>query len=69
MDNNPRPLSSQYADAEKGIRHVFVRDLSLIAMVGIYENEKRYPQRILVNIDCAVKERAGGLEDDIRNRR
>jgi len=67
MDNNPRQLSSQYADAEQGMRHVFVRDLSLIAMVGIYEHEKRHPQRILVNIDCAVQERGGALEDDIKN--
>jgi len=67
MNNNPRVLSSGYANAEYGLRHVFVRDLSLIAMVGIYENEKRYPQRILVNIDCAVQEHGGALEDDIRN--
>ena len=67
MDNNPRQLSSGYADAEHGMRHVFVRDLALIAMVGIYEHEKRQPQRILVNIDCAVQERGGALEDDIKN--
>ncbi|MEM9471822.1 MAG: dihydroneopterin aldolase [Pseudomonadota bacterium] len=67
MDNNPRQLSSAYADAEHGLRHVFVRDLALIAMVGIYEHEKRHPQRILVNIDCAVKEQGGELEDDIKN--
>ena len=67
MDNNPRQLSSAYADAEQALRHVFVRDLSLIAMVGIYEHEKRHPQRILVNIDCAVQERGGALEDDIKN--
>jgi dihydroneopterin aldolase len=67
MDNNPRQLNSEYADAEHGLRHVFVRDLALIAMVGIYEHEKRHPQRILVNIDCAVKEHGGALEDDIKN--
>ncbi|MGI9512658.1 MAG: dihydroneopterin aldolase [Anderseniella sp.] len=67
MDNNPRQLSSAYADAEHKLRHVFVRDLALIAMVGIYEHEKRHPQRILVNIDCAVQEQGGALEDDIKN--
>lgn len=67
MDNNPRQLSSEYADATHGFRHVFVRDLALIAMVGIYEHEKRHPQRILVNIDCAVQEHGGALEDDIKN--
>ncbi len=67
MDPTPRQLSSGYSCAEDGIRHVFVRDLALIAMVGIYEHEKKHPQRILVNIDCAVKESGGALEDDIRN--
>ncbi|MGB5212758.1 MAG: dihydroneopterin aldolase [Anderseniella sp.] len=67
MDNNPRPLSTEYADAAHGLRHVFVRDLALIARVGIYEHEKRHPQRILVNIDCAVLEHGGALEDDIKN--
>jgi dihydroneopterin aldolase len=66
MDTIPRQLSTGYSSAEDGIRHVFVRDLALIAMVGIYEHEKKHPQRILVNIDCAVKE-SGALEDDIRN--
>ncbi len=67
MDVTPRQLHSDYADAEQGLRHIFVRDLALIAMVGIYEHEKKHPQRILVNIDCAVKEIGGPLEDDIKN--
>jgi FolB domain-containing protein len=67
MDVTPRQLRSDYANAEAGIRHIFVRDLALIAMVGIYEHEKKHPQRILVNIDCAVQELGGPLEDDIRN--
>ena len=67
MNTNPRQLSAGYARAEDGIRHVFVRDLALIAMVGIYEHEKKYPQRILVNIDCAVQEAGGPLDDDIKN--
>ena len=67
MNTNPRQLSAGYARAEDGIRHVFVRDLALIAMVGIYEHEKKHPQRILVNIDCAVQEAGGPLDDDIKN--
>ena len=67
MDTSPRQLRSDYADAERGLRHIFVRDLALIAMVGIYEYEKKHPQRILVNIDCAVQERGGPLDDDIKN--
>lgn len=67
MDVNPRQLCSDYASAEQGTRHIFVRDLALIAMVGIYDHEKKHPQRILVNIDCAVQERGGPLDDDIKN--
>ncbi len=67
MEVTPRQLRSDYANAEAGLRHIFVRDLALIAMVGIYEHEKRYPQRILVNIDCAVQEMGGPLEDNIKN--
>jgi dihydroneopterin aldolase len=67
MEINPRQLRSDYADAERGLRHIFVRDLALIAMVGIYEHEKKHPQRILVNIDCAVREQGGPLDDDIKN--
>ena len=67
MDVNPRQLRSDYANAEAGLRHIFVRDLALIAMVGIYEHEKKHPQRILVNIDCAVQEMGGPLEDNIKN--
>jgi 7,8-dihydroneopterin aldolase/epimerase/oxygenase len=67
MDVNPRQLRSGYASAEAGLRHIFVRDLALIAMVGIYEHEKKHPQRILVNIDCAVQEMGGPLEDNIKN--
>ena len=40
---------------------------ALEQLVGIYEQEKKHPQRILVNIDCAVEELGGPLEDDIRN--
>ena len=67
MEATPRQLRSDYANAEAGLRHIFVRDLALIAMVGIYEHEKKHPQRILVNIDCAVQEMGGPLEDNIKN--
>ena len=67
MEVKPRQLRSDYANAEAGLRHIFVRDLALIAMVGIYEHEKKPPQRILVNIDCAVQEMGGPLEDNIKN--
>ena len=51
--------------AAPGIRHVFVRDLTLDALIGIYDIEKQKPQRIIVNIDLSVQEQPGPLPDDI----
>lgn len=45
---------SRLADATRGLRHVFVRDLCLMARIGIYAHEHAAPQKILVNVDLAV---------------
>jgi dihydroneopterin aldolase len=58
-------ISHHVASAASGLRHVFVRDLELMALIGIYEHEKRDPQRIIVNIDLSVKEGSGPKDDDI----
>ncbi len=58
-------ISHHVASAASGLRHVFVRDLELMALIGIYEHEKRDPQRIIVNIDLSVKEGEGPKDDDI----
>jgi len=55
------------ASASNNIRHVFIRDLQLRAMLGIYDSEKLEPQRIIVNVDLSVKERGEPLDDDIQN--
>ena len=39
------------------------RDLGILAPIGIYESEKKAPQRIIVNIDLSVQEGSG--DDDI----
>ena len=44
-------ISHHVANAASGLRHVFVRDLDLMALIGIYDHEKIDPQRIIVNID------------------
>ncbi len=59
--------SKQIANAEGGIRHVFIRDLKLQAVLGIYEHEKLYPQTIVLNIDLAADEDDGDINDDYRN--
>ena len=61
-----KPMMSHHvASAASGLRHVFVRDLELMAPIGIYDVEKASPQRIIVNIDLSVSEGAGHKADDI----
>jgi 7,8-dihydroneopterin aldolase/epimerase/oxygenase len=47
------------------LRHVFVRDLEVMATLGIYDHEKTTPQKIIVNIDLSVKESESQIDDDI----
>lgn len=56
-------ISHHVASASARLRHVFVRDLEILAPIGIYESEKKAPQRIIVNIDLSVEEGSG--DDDI----
>jgi dihydroneopterin aldolase len=58
-------ISHHVASASSGLRHVFVRDLEMMALIGIYDHEKIDPQRIIVNIDLSVKEGDGPKDDDI----
>lgn len=56
-------ISHHVASASARLRHVFVRDLEVKTLIGIYEQEKAAPQRIIVNIDLSVLEGSG--DDDI----
>jgi len=60
--NVVQPL--RIADAKKGLRHVFVRDLVLSCRVGIYDTEKAAPQRVRINLDLAVREDLRPIGDD-----
>ncbi|MCE9649448.1 MAG: dihydroneopterin aldolase [Parvibaculum sp.] len=53
---NVTPL--KIADAARAIRHVFVRDLSLEAHIGVYAHEHGRTQPIRVNVDLTVSEAA-----------
>jgi len=55
------------ADASRAIRHVFVRDLELDALIGVYTHEKSAHQPIIVNIDLTVDEGLEPSEDDLTN--
>jgi 7,8-dihydroneopterin aldolase/epimerase/oxygenase len=58
-------ISHHVASANARLRHVFVRDLEVNALLGIYDHEKVKPQRIIVNIDLSVHEAEASTADDI----
>jgi dihydroneopterin aldolase len=43
-------------DAAAGLRHVFVRGLTLQARLGVYAHEKAQSQRVIIGIDLAVRD-------------
>ena len=54
-DNTVVPF--RIADADRRIRHVFVRDLLLDGHIGIHAHEQGVPQRLRINIDLSVVDR------------
>jgi 7,8-dihydroneopterin aldolase/epimerase/oxygenase len=60
----PHGSKSPPAGAErKPLRRVFVRDLELMASVGVLEMEKRYEQRLVVSLDLWVIDDYDGQSD------
>lgn len=47
------------AEASRPARRVFVRDLLLDALIGVYPEELTKPQKVLINIDLWVAETPG----------
>lgn len=48
-------------------RRVFLRNLRVMANIGIHDFEKRGPQALLINVDLYLRQPAGKLGDDIAN--
>ena len=63
--NNNVVHAFRIADAEQAVRHVFIRDLTLTGLIGVYSHEKSNAQRIRINVDLAVKETPGIAKDCI----
>ena len=61
--NNNVVHAFRIADAKLAVRHVFIRDLTLTGLVGVYQHEKLNAQRIRINVDLAVKETPGIAKD------
>jgi len=53
------------ADAIRSIRHVFISDLTLEALIGVYEHEIINPQKIVINIDLTVSEDRNSIDDKL----
>ena len=49
------------------VRSVFIRDLELIASVGVYEHEKRYEQRLVVSLELSVEDDYDGKSDRLEH--
>ena len=63
--NAQTKITHHVASATAHVRHVFVRDLTMLALIGIHDAEKIKPQRIVVNIDLSVQELDSPMPDDI----
>jgi dihydroneopterin aldolase len=60
------PLHRDPGEAHMGAyRRVFVRDLEIVASVGVFEREKRYEQRIVVSADLYVRDEYDGVSDRV----
>ena len=60
---HPLPI----ADARRAVRHVFIRDLVLTCSIGVHGHERRADQRVRINLDLAVHEDGGRLDDKLEN--
>jgi dihydroneopterin aldolase len=63
VQENDRRFPFPLADAERGLVHVFVRDLNVEAVIGVHRHEKVQPQPLLINIDLTARESEAPLED------
>jgi len=55
------------ADAGRGLRHVFVRDLVLGCNIGVHAHEKRGEQKVRINLDLGVLETNAPHNDQLEN--
>jgi len=56
---------SASAGGSRPLRRVFVRDLELMASVGVFELEKRYEQRLIISVDLMVQDDYDGQSDSL----
>ncbi len=55
------------ANAMLKTRHVFVKDLKVMTMVGVLDHEKVAPQRLIISVDLTVQEAEKAHNDQLDN--
>lgn len=56
--SNPNVTRLPFADAAKAVRHVFIRNLDVLAHIGVHGHEQGKPQPVRINVDLAVEDAA-----------
>jgi len=51
-----KPQPHMIADAARGIRHVFIRNLEVPAEIGVWRHEHGKEQPVRINVDLAVED-------------
>ena len=67
MDRSSDSPGHGSANDARRSRRVFVRDLEIVASVGVHEHEKRYEQRIFISADLAVRDDYDGVSDRLED--
>ena len=67
MENAATKLQPVIADALSASRHVFVRDLKVMALIGVHPHEEVDPQQVVISVDLTVSESGDPHEDRIYN--
>jgi 7,8-dihydroneopterin aldolase/epimerase/oxygenase len=44
------------ASSTRALRHMFLRDMVLVASIGVHPHEHAAPQRVRINVDLAVED-------------
>lgn len=65
LSSSGSPSGAPSGPGGRTLRRVFVRDLELMASVGVYELEKRYEQRLIISVDLLVIDDYDGRSDSL----
>ncbi len=68
QNNRVTPLRrSTAAESTRRLRRIFVRDLVLLAEIGVYRREQGTKQRVRINLDLMVDDPTGPPTDRLRD--